>query len=75
MLEDCTYGPQLAKVKAYKKCLKMHKMRTCMNFDVKQKLESNFNGDLEDLVKTTGMEEDELLPLVMTLLQGPEVGM
>ncbi len=72
MLDDCPYGPSLGKVKAFKKCMKMHKIRTCMNFDIKQKLEQNVDGGLDQLVETTQLDESELLPLVMTLLHGPE---
>lgn len=75
VLESCQYGPQLAKVKMYKKCFKMTKLRTCMNYDVKRQLEDNFGGSLEDLVETTQLQEEELLPLVMTLLHGPEMDM
>lgn len=76
VVEQCPYGAKLGRVKAFKKCLKMKQVRTCMSFDVKRKLERNLGGTtLADLVETTQMEESELLPLVMTLLQGPEADM
>ncbi len=75
MLDSCPYGPELAKVKMFKKCCKMNKMRTCMNYDIKKQLELNFGGSLGDLVETTQLDEEELLPLVMTLLHGPEMDM
>lgn len=51
VVEKCPYGPELKRVKLYKKCFKMHKMRTCMNNDIKQQLEMNFGGSLQDLVR------------------------
>ena len=39
----------------------------CMNHDIKQKLEKNF-GKLEDLEQATGLQENQLLPLTMKLL-------
>ncbi len=51
ILNKCPYGPELAKVKMYKKCFKMCKLRTCVNYDVKQQLEMNFGGSLQDLVR------------------------
>jgi len=44
-----------------------------MHYDIKQQLEENFGGSLDDLVQTTQLEEKELLPLVMELLHGPEI--
>ena len=39
-----------------------------MNYDMKQKLEKSF-GKLEDLEKATGLQENQLLPMTMKLLQ------
>jgi len=74
MLEECPYGPQLGKLKMFMKCMKMGKLKTCMNFDIKQKLEENF-GPLNTLTKTTGLQENELFPLVMKLLHGDMMDM
>ncbi len=57
------------KVKKFMMCSKMAKMMTCMNYDIKKKLEENF-GPLDKLVTATGMEEKFLLPMAMKLLHG-----
>lgn len=71
ILNECVFGPDMAKVKCYKKCLKNRKMKSCMNYDIKQQLEANF-APLPDLVEQTDLEEKELLPLVYKLLHGDE---
>jgi hypothetical protein len=71
VIEECPFGPELAKVKFYKKCLMHRKMKTCMNYDIKQKIEENF-APLETLVDQTNMDEKALLPLVYKLLHGDE---
>merc|ERR1712141_997528 len=60
---------QYVKVKKFKKCKKMCTMHTCMNHDIKRKLEDNF-GPLGKLVETTGLPENQLLPMAMKLLHG-----
>jgi len=60
---------QWVKVKMFKKCSKMAKYQTCMDNDIKKKLEENF-GPLQKLVETTGLAEKELLPMAMRLLHG-----
>jgi len=60
---------QWVKVKMFKKCIKMAKYQTCMDNDIKKKLEENF-GPLQKLVETTGLAEKELLPMAMKLLHG-----
>lgn len=60
---------QYVKVKKFKKCKKMCTMHTCMNHDIKKKLEDNF-GPLGKLVETTGLPENQLLPMAMKLLHG-----
>lgn len=47
----------------------MAKYQTCMDNDIKKKLEENF-GPLQKLVETTGLKEKELLPMAMRLLHG-----
>ncbi|XP_059081673.1 uncharacterized protein LOC131879386 [Tigriopus californicus] len=67
ILNDCVTGPQITKIKFFKKCLKMAKAHTCMNYDVRQNLEANF-GSVEELVEKTGMEEKELYALVSAIM-------
>jgi len=69
LVDECPYGPQMAKLKMFLKCMEKCKMKTCMHYDVKQKLEENF-GPLSTLVAQTGLREEELFPLVMKLLHG-----
>jgi hypothetical protein len=72
MAAMCPAGPKLFRAKKFKKCMGMLKMKTCMKFDIKKKLEANF-GSVEELVKTTGMEEKYLFAVVHEMLKGPEV--
>ena len=60
---------QWVKIKMFKKCVKMAKYQTCMDNDIKKKLEENF-GPLQKLVETTGLAENQLLPMAMKLLHG-----
>jgi len=69
VLAESPYGPKMCKLKMFMKCIEMHKMKTCMNFDIKKRLEENF-GPLSDLVQQTGLNENQLFPLVMKLLHG-----
>merc|ERR1739846_13658 len=48
-------------------CESEQKYKTCMNHDMKQKLEKSF-GKIEDLEQATGLPEYQLLPLTMKLL-------
>merc|ERR1711934_708000 len=48
-------------------CEHEQKYKTCMNHDMKQKLEKSF-GKIEDLEQATGLPEYQLLPLTMKLL-------
>jgi len=73
VLEQCVWGDKAAKIYEFMKCCKMEKYKTCMYYDVKQKLEQNF-GPLESLVEQTGMPEKQLLPMIQELLQGEMVG-
>lgn len=74
MLEECMFGPKLAKVKFFKHCCMKSKIKTCMKYDMKKKLEDNF-GPIEELVQSTGLKENELFPVVMAMLAGPEMDM
>lgn len=67
ILQECPYGEKWGKIKMFMHCDKMAKWRMCMNHDIKQKLEKNF-GKLEDLEQATGLQENQLLPLTMKLL-------
>ena len=69
IFDEMTMPEQWVKIKMYKKCIKMAKYQTCMDNDIKKKLEENF-GPLEKLVDTTGLPEKELLPMAMRLLHG-----
>ena len=60
---------QWVKIMKFKKCKKMAMFKTCMNHDIKRKLENNF-GPLGKLIETTGLPENELLPMAMKLLHG-----
>merc|ERR1712107_784344 len=62
----------LSQVKAYVKCCKYSKMRTCMYKDVKETLEKNF-GSLDKIMEQTQLNEDQLFPLVTQLLHGEEM--
>jgi len=68
VLQDCPFGEKWGRIKMYMHCEKMAKWRTCMNYDMKQKLEKSF-GKLEDLEQATGLQENQLLPMTMKLLQ------
>lgn len=69
LFDEMTLPEQWVKVKMFKKCVKMAKYQTCMDNDIKKKLEENF-GPLQKLVETTGLAEKELLPMAMRLLHG-----
>ena len=42
MLDDCPWGGEMVKTKFFMKCMMKKKIKTCMRFDIKQKLEENF---------------------------------
>jgi hypothetical protein len=69
LFEEMPIPEEWVKIKMFKKCKKMHKMQTCMNNDIKKKLEENF-GPLSKLVDQTGLPEKHLLPMAMKLLHG-----
>ena len=43
MLDECPWGGEMVKVKFYMKCMMKHKVKVCMNYDIKQKLEQHFD--------------------------------
>jgi hypothetical protein len=71
LTKGCLYGPELAKAMFYKKCMMMVKFKTCMNFDIKRKLEKHF-GPIPELEEKTGLDEDVLFEVVKAMLKGPE---
>merc|ERR1719305_1333078 len=52
LFDQMTLPEQWVKVKMFKKCSKMAKYQTCMDNDIKKKLEENF-GPLQKLVETS----------------------
>ena len=42
MLDDCPWGGEMVKTKFFMKCMMKKKIKTCMRYDIKQKLEENF---------------------------------
>lgn len=42
MLDDCAWGGEMVKTKFFMKCMMKKKIKTCMRYDIKQKLEENF---------------------------------
>lgn len=67
VFEECAYGEKWGRIMMFFMCEKKQKYKTCMNHDMKNKLEKSF-GSLEDLEKATGLQEFQLLPLTMKLL-------
>merc|ERR1711970_862188 len=62
----------VGQVHMYMKCIKVHKIKTCMNNDIKEKIETNF-GPLDKILEQTQLTEEQLFPLVMNLLHGDEM--
>merc|ERR1719460_2124491 len=56
MLDDCPWGGEMVKTKMFMKCMMKKKIKTCMRFDIKQKLEENF-GTVDKLVEETKIPE------------------
>merc|ERR1711910_311076 len=67
VFEDCPYGEKWGRIVMFFQCEHEQKYKTCMNHDMKQKLEKSF-GKIEDLEQATGLPEYQLLPLTMKLL-------
>merc|ERR1712043_137805 len=74
MLEECPWGGEMVKVKTYMKCIMKHKVKVCMNYDIKKKLEQHFDS-VDKLEEETNIPEDQLFMLVREMLKGPEVEM
>lgn len=74
MLDDCPWGGEMVKTKFFMKCMMKKKIKTCMRFDMKQKLEENF-GTVDKLVEETKIPENQLYTIVKQMLKGPEMMM
>lgn len=74
MLDECPWGGEMVKVKTYMKCIMKHKVKVCMNYDIKKKLEQHFDS-VDKLEEETNIPEDQLFMLVREMLKGPEVEM
>merc|ERR1719481_2333000 len=61
----------MAQVKMFMGCCSKAKAKLCMNYDIKQKIEENF-GPLNDILRQSGLTENQLFPLVQNLLHGQE---
>merc|ERR1711993_236078 len=67
VFEECAYGEKWGRIMMFFQCEKDTKYKTCMNHDMKLKLEKSF-GSLESLEEATGLPEYQLLPMTMKLL-------
>merc|ERR1712073_278876 len=56
MLDDCPWGGEMVKTKMYMKCMMKKKIKTCMHYDIKTKIEAQF-GPMKDLVQETKIPE------------------
>merc|ERR1712241_1213089 len=74
MQDACPWGGEMVKVKTYMKCMMKHKVKICMNYDIKQKLEQHFDS-VEKLEDETNIPAEQLFMLVREMLKGPEVDM
>lgn len=63
--------PNLAKMKVFMDCCQKTRRKTCMQQDMKNKIENNF-GPLENILEQTGLKEHELFPLMMKMLHSSE---
>jgi len=69
VLEAFPCDPKLTRAKKFEKCTCKMTMKSCMMYDTRQKVEEHF-GKVDDLTTKTGLDEDELLPLVFKLMNG-----
>merc|ERR1712045_617161 len=67
VFEECAWGEKWGRIMMFFQCEKDTKYKTCMNPDMKLKLEKSF-GSLESLEEATGLPEYQLLPMTMKLL-------
>jgi len=61
----------VAQIKTFMMCCAKAKGQLCMNQDLKQRIETNF-GELNKILKETQLTEQELFPLVQSMLQGQD---
>merc|ERR1712046_147349 len=71
MLDDCPWGGEMVKTKFFMKCMMKKKIKTCMHYDIKTKIEAQF-GPMKDLVQETKIPEKQLYMIVKQMLKGPE---
>jgi hypothetical protein len=69
VLESFPCDPKLTRAKKFEKCTCKMTMKSCMMYDTRQKVQDHF-GNVDDLTAKTGLDEDELLPLVFKLMNG-----
>merc|ERR1711879_1076930 len=67
VFEECAWGEKWGRIMMFFQCEKDTKYKTCMNHDMKLKLEKSFCS-LESLEEATGLPEYQLLPMTMKLL-------
>ena len=48
MLDDCPWGGEMVKTKMFMKCMMKKKIKTCMHYDIKTKIEAQF-GPMKDV--------------------------
>ena len=48
MLDDCPWGGEMVKTKFFMKCMMKKKIKTCMHYDIKTKIEAQF-GPMKDV--------------------------
>jgi len=68
---DYPGAPNLAKMKVFMDCCQKTRRKTCMQQDMKVKIENHF-GPLETILEQTGLKEHELFPLMMKMLHSRE---
>ena len=65
-LNECSIGPKLTKIMHFKKCMKMYKLDTCMNYDVIEKMEDH-KMPVSELASSMEVEEKDLLPILASM--------
>lgn len=69
VVNGCFLGPKWVRIKEFMCCCKESKMKTCMAYDTKTKLEANF-GPIDKILEQTGLKEKELLAMAARLVFG-----
>ena len=65
-LNECSVGPQLTSIMHFKKCMKMHKLDTCMQYDVMEKMEDH-KMPVPELAKSLEVEEKDILNVLAVM--------